>query len=31
MKAFMDQDFLLSSEAAKKLYHDYAEKPPILD
>lgn len=31
MKAFMDQDFLLSSEAAKKLYHDYAEKTPILD
>lgn len=31
MKAFMDQDFLLSTEAAQKLYHDYAEKMPVLD
>ena len=23
MKAFMDKDFLLSSETAKHLYHDY--------
>jgi glucuronate isomerase len=27
----MDQDFLLSTETAKKLYHDYAEKMPIVD
>lgn len=25
MKKFMDEDFLLTSDAAKKLYHDYAE------
>ncbi len=31
MKAFMDKDFLLSSESAQKLYHDYAEKMPVLD
>lgn len=31
MKKFMDEDFLLSTESAKKLYHDYAEKMPILD
>lgn len=31
MKAFMDADFLLETETAKKLYHDYAEKMPILD
>ncbi len=31
MKAFMDQDFLLETETAKKLFHDYAEKTPILD
>ncbi len=31
MKKFMDQDFLLSTETARKLYHDYAEKMPILD
>ena len=24
MKAFMDKDFLLSTETAKHLYHDYA-------
>ena len=27
----MDQDFLLSSETAKHLYHDYASKMPIID
>lgn len=27
----MDQDFLLSTETAKKLYHNYAEKMPIID
>ncbi len=31
MKAFMDKDFLLETETAKKLYHDYAENTPILD
>ena len=31
MKAFMDQDFLLSSETAKKLYHEYAATVPVLD
>ncbi len=31
MKKFMDEDFLLSNETAKKLYHDYAEKMPIID
>lgn len=31
MKQFMDKDFLLSTQTAKKLYHDYAKKMPILD
>ena len=31
MKPFMDKDFLLSTETAKTLYHDYAEKMPIID
>lgn len=31
MKPFMDEDFLLSTETAKKLYHEYAEVMPILD
>ena len=31
MKAFMDEDFLLHSDTAKTLYHDYAEKMPIID
>ena len=31
MKAFMDKDFLLSTEAAKKLYHEYAAVMPIID
>ncbi len=31
MKPFMDEDFLLSNETAKTLYHDYAEKMPIVD
>ncbi len=31
MKKFMDEDFLLESDAAKRLYHDYAEKMPIID
>ena len=31
MKAFMDKDFLLTTETAKKLYHEYAEVMPIVD
>ncbi len=31
MKAFMDKDFMLETEVAKKLYHDYAAKMPIID
>ena len=31
MKKFMDADFLLENEVAKKLYHDYAEAMPIYD
>lgn len=31
MKNFMDADFLLETETAKTLYHNFAEKTPILD
>ncbi|MGF6989714.1 glucuronate isomerase [Lachnospiraceae bacterium PM6-15] len=31
MKQFMDNDFLLNNEMAKMLYHQVAEKAPILD
>jgi glucuronate isomerase len=31
MKNFLDKDFLLESETAKKLFHDWAEKMPICD
>ncbi len=31
MKAFMDKDFLLSTETARALYHEYAAKCPIID
>jgi glucuronate isomerase len=31
MKNFLDQDFLLQSETAKQLYHDYASEMPIID
>ncbi len=31
MKAFMDKDFLLETETAKHLYHDYAAKMPLAD
>ncbi|MBP5198286.1 MAG: glucuronate isomerase, partial [Lachnospiraceae bacterium] len=31
MKKFMDEDFLLSTETAKKLYNDYAKTLPIID
>ena len=28
MKEFMDDDFLLTTETAKKLYHEHAKKMP---
>ncbi len=31
MQAFMDKDFLLNTETARVLYHDYAAKCPIID
>ena len=31
MKAFMDKDFLLNTQAAKTLYHETAEGCPIID
>ena len=31
MKAFMDENFLLSTPTAQRLFHDYAEKTPVLD
>ena len=31
MKQFMDENFLLQSETAQKLYHSYAADAPILD
>ncbi len=31
LKKFLNEDFLLSSETAKILYHDYAAKMPIID
>ena len=31
MKKFLDKDFLLETPAAKKLYHEYAAKMPIID
>jgi len=31
MKEFMNEDFLLTSEAAQNLYHSYAENLPIID
>ena len=31
MKAFMDKDFLLETETARTLYHEYAAKMPIID
>lgn len=31
MKAFMDKDFLLETETAKHLFHDYAEAMPLVD
>ena len=31
MRPFLDKDFLLNTEAAKKLYHEAAEQQPIID
>ncbi len=31
MRAFMDQDFLLETETARRLFHDYAEHQPLVD
>ena len=31
MKAFMDKDFLLETETAKHLFHDFAENLPLVD
>ena len=31
MKPFMDKEFILSTESARKLYHEYAENMPIID
>ena len=31
MKNFLDENFLLQTETAKKLYHDFASSMPIID
>src|SRR3978361_1637919 len=31
MKPFLNNDFLLYSDAAKELYHDYAAQMPVID
>lgn len=31
MKPFMDENFLLSTPTAQRLFHDYAEETPVLD
>ena len=31
MKNFLDADFLLQTETAKKLYHDFAKQMPVID
>ncbi|HEX9513954.1 MAG TPA: glucuronate isomerase [Puia sp.] len=31
MKNFLDENFLLHSDAARQLYHDYAKEMPIID
>lgn len=31
MKGFMDEDFLLTTGTARKLFHEYAEPTPVLD
>ncbi len=31
MKPFMDEEFLLQTETARQLFHEYAEKMPVID
>ena len=31
MKRFLDDDFLLQTDAARQLYHEHAKNPPIID
>ncbi|GGA99055.1 glucuronate isomerase [Puia dinghuensis] len=31
MKNFLDENFLLNSEAARRLYHEYAREMPVID
>ncbi|MEL6941471.1 MAG: glucuronate isomerase, partial [Bacteroidota bacterium] len=31
MKAFLDEHFLLRTESAQRLYHEFAEGMPIID
>ncbi|HMG09663.1 MAG TPA: glucuronate isomerase, partial [Mucilaginibacter sp.] len=31
MKSFLDQDFLLNTKTAQRLYHEYASELPIID
>ena len=31
MKAFMDENFLLETPTAQKLFHEYASQVPVLD
>ena len=31
MKKFLDDDFLLNTDTASELYHDYAEPLPLID
>lgn len=31
MNEFISEDFLLQTESARRLYHDYAERLPIID
>ena len=31
MRTFMDRDFMLSTDTACRLFHEYAEKLPIID
>ena len=31
MKNFLDEDFLLHTEAARRLYHEYAREMPVID
>ena len=31
MKPFMDKDFLLETETAKHLFHDYSDPMPLVD